>query len=429
MKWSKYNSILENGDGNFVLYNASTNHMVVMVEQVKDMVTKHTSSPDDIKSMHLELYNCLLNYEFIVDDDTDETERFISSYKSLNDTGEEFSLIINPTMNCNLRCWYCYETHKPKSLMPLNIRDRVCLLLTKKFEDEHIKKISLSFFGGEPLLAFKSRVLPLINHAVNLKDRTGKELNIGFTSNAVLLTKEVVDKLHATGLSIHFLIPFDGDKQWHDKTKRNADGSGTYDRIVANVHYALSKGFDIIVRCNYSNENLESFERLIDDFKSMFENYSDRISFSFHRISQRNEPRNSMKFQAKYQSALNTLGIESTVSNDCGDTCYADKENSVVINFNGDVYKCTARDFIKESREGVLNADGTITYNERYSDRMDIRFKNETCRKCNIFPLCNICTQHRLESFENDSCLRGFNEQDKLNLISSKVKTLGKLNC
>ena len=40
--------------------------------------------------------------------------------------------------------------------------------------------------------------------------------------------------------------------------------------------------------------------------------------------------------------------------------CYADRANSVIVNYNGDVYKCTACDFAKTKREGKLNEDGTI---------------------------------------------------------------------
>ena len=35
--------------------------------------------------------------------------------------------------------------------------------------------------------------------------------------------------------------------------------------------------------------------------------------------------------------------LDNTVSN----PCYADKEMQLLINYNGDVFKCTARDFMK----------------------------------------------------------------------------------
>ncbi|HOH74428.1 MAG TPA: hypothetical protein PKW38_01450, partial [Paludibacteraceae bacterium] len=46
------------------------------------------------------------------------------------------------------------------------------------------------------------------------------------------------------------------------------------------------------------------------------------------------------------------------------ESCYGDKKNQATINFNGDVYKCTARDFKPENREGVLMDDGTIEWND-----------------------------------------------------------------
>ena len=36
--------------------------------------------------------------------------------------------------------------------------------------------------------------------------------------------------------------------------------------------------------------------------------------------------------------------------------CYADKENNVVINSDGNIFKCTARDFLPHNKEGYLSA-------------------------------------------------------------------------
>ena len=41
--------------------------------------------------------------------------------------------------------------------------------------------------------------------------------------------------------------------------------------------------------------------------------------------------------------------------------CYADRVNCIVVNYNGDLYKCTARDFIPENREGFLDREGRVS--------------------------------------------------------------------
>ena len=35
-----------------------------------------------------------------------------------------FGIIVNPTLRCNLRCWYCYEKHDHLTDMPQAVRER-----------------------------------------------------------------------------------------------------------------------------------------------------------------------------------------------------------------------------------------------------------------------------------------------------------------
>ena len=49
-------------------------------------------------------------------------------------------------------------------------------------------------------------------------------------------------------------------------------------------------------------------------------------------------------------------------SNDGRTTCYANKINSEVINYDGLVYKCTARDFSEKNDVGIMLEGGIIKY-------------------------------------------------------------------
>jgi uncharacterized protein len=98
-------------------------------------------------------------------------------------------------------------------------------------------------------------------------------------------------------------------------------------------------------------------------------------------------------------------------------SCYADKRNQSVINYNGDVYKCNARDFTKERREGVLG-DGQIVWNDKYEQRMHIKLKNKPCLECRILPICGGgCSQKAVESAGRDYCVQDFDEQKKKSIV------------
>ncbi|WP_134790028.1 SPASM domain-containing protein, partial [Flavobacterium psychrophilum] len=102
-------------------------------------------------------------------------------------------------------------------------------------------------------------------------------------------------------------------------------------------------------------------------------------------------------------------------------SCYADKRNHATLNYNGDVFKCTARDLESKSKEGYLNEEGIIEWNEKFEDRMDSKFKNPPCLKCSILPICNGgCSQQAIEHKGIEYCVYNFDENRKLDIIKDK---------
>lgn len=367
----------------------------------------------------------MLENRFIVENEADETEEVIEKLKSDSSSSEFFRLTINPTMNCNFKCWYCYETHEPGSHMNQQVVDSVKHLIKNKVETPELKQFSLSFFGGEPLLLFDKIVLPLILFSKELCERNKIELVVSFTSNGIFLTPHVVDILAANDVHPYFQIPFDGNKEHHDKVKNLSAGKSAYDITLQNIKYALGKNFTFNIRCNYTHDNIESFPDLIRDFKE--ENIkTNEVGFSFQKIWQTNDDQKTISNLEKLEDIVADVNL-----NNIGNSyetlfgrCYADRENDVVINYNGDVYNCTARDFTRENREGVLNLDGTITYNEKHRTRMDIVYADPLCRDCKIFPICDICSQKKLEKKSGIQCLRGVGEAGKENLLAKHIQIL-----
>ena len=144
--------------------------------------------------------------------------------------------------------------------------------------------------------------------------------------------------------------------------------------------------------------NFESFRELIGDFKDYW-HYAN-VRFSFHKVWQ--EPESEELF-AKRESLKEDIlhwGIKSNIDSFYGDSlapCYADFDNHIVVNYNGDIYKCTARDFKPENRLGYINATGEIIYNAIATKRTEERLTKQ-CLTCRMLPICTICFQQRSES-------------------------------
>lgn len=107
--------------------------------------------------------------------------------------------------------------------------------------------------------------------------------------------------------------------------------------------------------------------------------------------------------------------------------CYADSENEVVVNYDGNLFRCTARDFITERAEGKLLPSGELQMNELSKKRTDIKFGNNYCRGCVVYPLClGGCSQNKIENPNTGGCYYGYNKGDIAEYLQEYIKT--KLN-
>lgn len=418
MKQSKYNCILQDNTG-MVIYNAATDQLVALTPQLANIFNESKAAPEKIKAQHAELYDHLLQKGIFVCDDADETEAYIRKREEYERSSGEYTITINPTLACNMSCWYCYESHKNMPAMSADVKQSVLLLIDKLLADNKLKKLNLSFFGGEPLLYFDKVVVDIINHAKMQCKAFDAKLSIHFTTNAYLLTDNVLK--HLEGLDVSFQITLDGGKQVHDSVRKTKGGEPTYARIVEHIHQTLSRGFSVGVRFNYTAKSIPSFIDVVKDFSHLPQEQKQLVNFTFQRVWQDNEgDASQVEQQVEHiERAFEQAGLfVNNAKSYIVPYCYADGVNTVVVNYNGDLFKCTARDFAPKSKEGTLAADGTLRWNERLRKRMSIRHGSDTCLQCRIYPICHGgCSQMKLEAPDGiSSCPKGYDD-DKIKKI------------
>lgn len=418
MKQSKYNCILQDNTG-MVIYNAATDQLVALTPQLANIFNEGKAAPEKIKAQHAELYDHLLQKGIFVCDDADETEAYIRKREEYERSSGEYTITINPTLACNMSCWYCYESHKNMPAMSADVKQSVLLLIDKLLADNKLKKLNLSFFGGEPLLYFDKVVVDIVNHAKMQCKAFDAKLSIHFTTNAYLLTDSVLKQLE--GLDVSFQITIDGGKQVHDSVRKTKGGEPTYARIVEHIHQTLSHGFPVGVRFNYTAKSIPSFIDVVKDFSHLQQEQKQLVNFTFQRVWQDNEgDASQVEQQVEHiERAFEQAGLfVNNAKSYIVPYCYADGVNTAVVNYNGDLFKCTARDFAPKSKEGTLAADGTLRWNERLRKRMSIRHGSDTCLQCRIYPICHGgCSQMKLEAPDGiSSCPKGYDD-DKIKKI------------
>ncbi len=140
------------------------------------------------------------------------------------------TVVLNVNTGCNLSCTYCYKEDLdiPSAGRKMELQtaiDSVEMLLRESPDED---RYTVVFFGGEPL---SNR--PLIEAMVDYCERRfatlGKKVEFVMTTNATLLTDDIIDWLnaHRFGLS----VSMDGPKAIHDKNRITVGGQGTYDVV------------------------------------------------------------------------------------------------------------------------------------------------------------------------------------------------------
>lgn len=293
-----------------------------------------------------------------------------------------------------------------------------------------LRHLTLSFFGGEPLLKFDEVVNPLLNRVSLLCKQIDVKLNVGFTSNAYLLSSSMVEKICSisTEHPIAWQITLDGNSFIHDKTRRTIDKSGTFDRIISNIHLLVASGMQVLIRMNYTRKNVLSFYDIIDCFADLSKEQLNLIKVTFQQVWQdcnhsSKENEETLQIIDQIQKAFVGAGFNVVTKEQRRIRCYADKPNCVVINHDGSIFKCTAQDFKVSNSEGRLNEKGEIIYNDKYYARMNSIFSNAACRDCNIFPLClGGCSQRLI--YEHNKCIYSFCEEEKAHLVALHIQSI-----
>ena len=141
------------------------------------------------------------------------------------------ALCLHMAHDCNLKCEYCFAAQGnfkgEKCLMPLEIGKQALLFLCKSSGNR--KNLEVDFFGGEPLMNYKTMV-ELVKYGRELEKEYDKNFRFTCTTNGVLLNDEVIDFLNKEMSNV--VLSLDGRKSVNDKMRKTLTDKGSYDIIV-----------------------------------------------------------------------------------------------------------------------------------------------------------------------------------------------------
>ena len=195
----------------------------------------------------------VFNKEFFIDDKTGDFDNdFLKlAFRNLNQEKVEYyislenynpsfaTFCINISNACNLKCDYCFNQNKNgTSLKFEDIKDYLDLCF-ESFPNKDKYFIDLSG-KGEPLL-FLSLIFKIKEYCDIISNKLQREVLVSFVTNGVLLTKNLANSLQDKG--ILFGVSIDGNREIHNKHRKDTSNGETYDLVINNVKNIDNKEF------------------------------------------------------------------------------------------------------------------------------------------------------------------------------------------
>lgn len=303
-----------------------------------------------------------------------------------------FSATVVLTLACNLACPYCFEeAFREGQEMSVETGRLLVNYLIREHLDQG-RNVELRFYGGEPLMAttrLKEIAAPLLVAAESM----GRTFSCSLVTNATLLTRAVVEELLPFGLK-SAVITLDGPPEIHDSQRPFVSGKGSFKTIIDN----LAAVYDLITikpGGNFTRDNYRRFPEMLD---SLLEAGIDParlgpVQFSpIHPKSGQFDPHAAAcvicnepwlieaNLFLRGEILRRGFGVDKLQMG----ICMIDLEHTLVVNYDGNLYKCPSLMGWPEYCVGTLS-DGVRDYRE--SHNLDV-WKNDECLDCAYLPLC-----------------------------------------
>ena len=216
MKWSIYNELIRD-KGKLYLFNSLRGKYFALNPNLKELIMEgFNNNIHTIQDIHPELYENLLSEKFILATGKDEVSECMQMLNRKFSSKTNLRITINPTLDCNLRCWYCYESHIKGSCINSNTIDAIINYIEHQIHCNELENVHLSFFGGEPLLKYKKVVYPLVKKCNEICIAYNKRFALSITTNGICLSPIVVDELSNLDITFGIQVAFDGNREIHN---------------------------------------------------------------------------------------------------------------------------------------------------------------------------------------------------------------------
>lgn len=298
---------------------------------------------------------------------------------------------IMTTMECNARCFYCFQKGVAQPRMSLKTAEDLADFILSHADPE--KKVKLSWFGGEPL--FNTEVMDVICEKL---EKANQKYRSTIITNAYLFNSENIKKAKELWKLKHIQVSLDGTENKYNRIKNYIykDDPSPFLTVINNIKNLLENDFEVVIRLNLGLHNAEDLYNLVDFLAEKFSGYKNFFAYA-HRLFDFDDYGNPLHSEEeiiktidlleKFNEYLVNKGLttNSTISKSYSvNQCMADSDKSLVITPEGKITKCehySDREFIGDIYSDDFN-DSVI------NEWKVLQPKLEICSDCPYYIDC-----------------------------------------
>lgn len=447
---SRYNFAFPTKSGN-LLYNASSGATLKLSgADTRAMASLLAEAPQGVEKAWFPepVWQDLKRGDFVVEGNAPELEVVRKRFEKARYT-TPLVITVTTTMDCNLGCYYCYETRSAEELKLPDVSALVEFAKSRIEIEEH-ESLHVDWYGGEPLLN-----LSFLEAASSALQKLCANRSISYVasiiSNGTCWPRDAVEfvKRHAIK---QVQISFDGLSAHHNRRRRYREGKDantgvtSFDKAVTLVD-ELVNAVQVDLRFNIDRENQEDLPAFIEFATdrgwltasypvviqpARLASYSDKSAFMRScelSVSEydalRHQVREQVKGLAKVEESESPNGYPYPRTS----VCAALARSSAVVGADAKVYRCglqvgestRAVGGIRSSQDEllpVLEPEDDSEWWENFDPT-----KHEKCSQCSFLPVCwGGCPKKHLEGDEHAISEQGAYWRNNLaRLVASHV--------
>lgn len=399
---SYYNYKIITDDGSMIVMNMRTQAKIKIpkrfVSKISCIIDPNVKNQIDEKKV-----SKLLEGGFAVPDTLDESKLIEMKINEVVFGDQTLSVVILPTLDCNFRCSYCFETTNDYR-MSLETEKKVIKFFER--ETPHCKQLRLSWFGGEPLVCME-QVLRMSKKINNICKENKVPMYGTMSTNGYCLEVPVFRELIKNRIT-EFQICLDGPERFHNVSRPHFSNDDSYSKILGNlinIKNNVSSGvYKIVIRCNVTPTVEPYIEEYMNDLSRYFKG-DNRFSLVFqcvrnwggekvkeeHIVKSEQEVYKKLYLMAREKglNAAEALSFTPVVG-----VCQAAQKNGFMIDPKGNLHKCSLAMFNNDTKDvdqiGTIDVDGRKLVNEKKLSKwlMGMSVHKDNCKRCFLFPYC-----------------------------------------